>query len=579
MSVPNGRDRIALAGIWAPFLLLAHRFWFVSDDAFITFRYARNWVQGHGLRYNLGPNPPEEGFSNFLWVVVSAVFELLGRDPTFWVPLVSLSCGLVLLARVYRALQSLEIDRGVAFLSALVLACFPPFAVWGTGGLETMAFALAIFLTFDLLILRKDPAPVWAGVAGAAASLLRIEGVAWALLIAGLAFGSGLIEGRARSRLYRALGVYLAIVLAVFLAFFLARYRYYGLWFPNPVYTKIGFSSEVLLRGFRYVATFFLTFLTPFLVLPAAIVALSSRRAHHYPIVIMALAFPGYAIAVGGDWMTMGRFLVPGLAFYALLMGVALHWLYSRWPRLRPLAVLAVGSVIAVGLLPGWNFHLVPRTILARFRFMYFNPGFKTEYERWAAQNVKPGKAKLVGLALKRISQPGDSLVVGAIGAIGYYSELFIHDRFGLATREVALRPRGENEPIRAPGHDGKVSRSFFLHEHPTFLIHTVIEGDDLGRWVIEQANEWKTLLAGSLWRRYVPDLVELEGRPDAEAKVVVMVLRAIEEPPDDPASRVPRPERRRLRADRAEQLWNQFFERAKRLPGAHRPTAENGLG
>ena len=73
-------DRVALSGIWAAYLLLARHFWFVSDDAFITFRYARNWVGGHGLRYNLGEHPPVEGFSNFLWVVVSAVFEFLEWD-------------------------------------------------------------------------------------------------------------------------------------------------------------------------------------------------------------------------------------------------------------------------------------------------------------------------------------------------------------------------------------------------------------------------------------------------------------------------------------------------------------------
>ena len=42
------------------------------DDAFISFRYARNLVEGAGLVWNPG-EPPVEGYSNFLWVLLLAV--------------------------------------------------------------------------------------------------------------------------------------------------------------------------------------------------------------------------------------------------------------------------------------------------------------------------------------------------------------------------------------------------------------------------------------------------------------------------------------------------------------------------
>ena len=35
------------------------------DDAFISFRYAENWVSGHGPVYNAGERV--EGYTNFLW--------------------------------------------------------------------------------------------------------------------------------------------------------------------------------------------------------------------------------------------------------------------------------------------------------------------------------------------------------------------------------------------------------------------------------------------------------------------------------------------------------------------------------
>ena len=57
-----GRDWIAFVVAWIPYSLLTYRFWYNVDDAFISFRYAKNWAMGYGPRYNLGPQQPEEGY-------------------------------------------------------------------------------------------------------------------------------------------------------------------------------------------------------------------------------------------------------------------------------------------------------------------------------------------------------------------------------------------------------------------------------------------------------------------------------------------------------------------------------------
>ena len=49
---------LLFALVWLGYALLVRRFWFLADDAFISFRYARHWVEGEGLRYNLGGQPP-----------------------------------------------------------------------------------------------------------------------------------------------------------------------------------------------------------------------------------------------------------------------------------------------------------------------------------------------------------------------------------------------------------------------------------------------------------------------------------------------------------------------------------------
>ena len=99
------RDWLAFVAAWIPYSLLTYRFWYNNDDAFISFRYAKNWAMGYGVRYNLGVQPPEEGYSNFLWVAVCALIKYLGLDITFWAPMLSFAYGSLLLYVVFRTLR------------------------------------------------------------------------------------------------------------------------------------------------------------------------------------------------------------------------------------------------------------------------------------------------------------------------------------------------------------------------------------------------------------------------------------------------------------------------------------------
>ncbi|MHC4066890.1 MAG: hypothetical protein ACYSUI_20630, partial [Planctomycetota bacterium] len=61
-------------------LLHAAAYTFLTDDAFISFRYARNLSEGLGLVFNPGFERVE-GYSNFLWVVLLAGVNALGLAP------------------------------------------------------------------------------------------------------------------------------------------------------------------------------------------------------------------------------------------------------------------------------------------------------------------------------------------------------------------------------------------------------------------------------------------------------------------------------------------------------------------
>jgi arabinofuranosyltransferase len=544
------------AGIGLLYVLLAWRLWWLCDDAFISFRYAKNWVAGHGLRFNPAEVVPVEGYSNFLWVAVAAVVRLFRGEPCVWVPFVSLACGLVLLQRVHWTLgHRLGVAPLPAFLATLWLAALPPFALWASTGMETMPAALLLFLLFDRLVLRPVPAPLSAAAVALALSLIRIDGFAWVLMVIVLVVVFRLTR---QERQLGRIALALAIVSIGFGLYFWWRLTYYQAVFPNPVYLKTRLGADVLVRGLRYLGHYLLSHPATSVGLIAVAVALRRpKRPLVLPLVAMALAPWGYALVVGGDWMPMGRFLLPSLAFLALLVGEALQAWPRRLGRLLPVAALVV---VVIALLPAWNIHFVPRSVLASLKSTYSHRGYRTDAE-WLRMRVFVWRK--VGLALKRHSYEGDSIVVGAVGALGYYSELHVYDRLGLVNREVVewARRQGPSMMLRSPGHDFKVSRSFFLDARPTFLDFVVIRGDDVGEQARQYGRRWRKLHDGKLWLDYAPELIPLDDQPVSGAPQVLLVLRRIEEPPEAQGGSTDE-----TRASRAAAVWKAFFQRTLTL-------------
>src|SRR5438034_8934210 len=122
----------------------ALRLWWTSDDAYISFRYARNLVHGLGLVYNAGERV--EGYSNFLWTLWCALGLRLGCAPETWANVSSIACyaATLLLLGVHtrrRASRGTPPASGLASVvaafpwAALIGAAHREWAVVATGGL------------------------------------------------------------------------------------------------------------------------------------------------------------------------------------------------------------------------------------------------------------------------------------------------------------------------------------------------------------------------------------------------------------------------------------------------------------
>jgi len=95
----RGVVALALAAICAIYLAHVSMYDFISDDAFIALRYARNLIQGHGLVFN--PGERVEGFTTLLWVLLLAGVGSLGMDLLAWSRILGVRAGLFLFRLLY----------------------------------------------------------------------------------------------------------------------------------------------------------------------------------------------------------------------------------------------------------------------------------------------------------------------------------------------------------------------------------------------------------------------------------------------------------------------------------------------
>ncbi len=327
---------------------------FLCDDAFISFRYVRNLLAGHGLVFN--PGEYVEGYSNFLWVLeLAAVWGALGVPPEQAAPWLSAACTAATVGALLwwvARLPHLQ-HRGMTAWMALGLLCSSAtFAVWTSGGgLETRQFTLFIVLAVVCLSLYRDSRRglLAASLSLAAAALTRPEGP----LIAACCFGWFAVQRMAdtgrRNPDWRRL-LYLTAPFVILVgAHFLWRYSYYGEWLPNTYYAKHVRPWHE--SGFRYLRTAALE-TGLYLLIPLAAVAMRNRRrAAHDGIWALALLLVGvhmaYVLRIGGDY-----FEYRPLDFYqpllALPAAAGIVHLGSRIAARRWLRRFSPGSAVSV---------------------------------------------------------------------------------------------------------------------------------------------------------------------------------------------------------------------------------------
>ncbi len=240
--------------------------WFLTDDAFIAFRYVGNGQLGHGYTWNPPPFLPVEGYTSFLWVwLLDQAWSLTGVEPPRAANPMALLCsiGSVLLCafaaqRLWWSGKRAAPAGLVVGLALALLVSNTSFLTWSSSGLETALFDLLV-LAWVLALPAVAGRRGWLGVVALLAALLELcrpDG----LLFAGVTLGIPLVllwAGRRGARGLRADLVGL-LPLLIIPAHLLWRHASYGEWLPNTYYAKV--VEPWPTAGWRYLLSFVLEY-------------------------------------------------------------------------------------------------------------------------------------------------------------------------------------------------------------------------------------------------------------------------------------------------------------------------------
>jgi hypothetical protein len=313
---------------------------FVTDDALITLRYARQWANGHGITWNSGEDPVE-GFTNFSHVALGALALRLDLPALLCLRAFNVLSTFGLLLLTYDLARRAFDSRAWAAVAAVLVAIHPALSYWSVSGLETSAYACMLLLGIWALQTSKNGL---ACLAFLAASITRFEAPA-AVVVAVAAHA--LFAPRAqRGPRIRALLPWAVVFCVAYGGYFAWRYSYFGYPLSNSAYYKArGSAAGVLVHEFAKQNAVLLA-LVPF----APFRRLGTLG---WQLLGLLLVYVAGFYRVHPSVSYWHRFFLPVYA-PAVLLAVAASWRLWRVPA--PLRLTRYLSAALLAFVVAWDF-------------------------------------------------------------------------------------------------------------------------------------------------------------------------------------------------------------------------------
>lgn len=485
------RRRWTLFALLALSLLVLWRgwleFWFLTDDAFITFRYISNRQLGLGYVWNAPPFRPVEGYSNFLWMVLlDAVWSVLRIEPPAAANTLSLVCAGLATWRIWSWSSASTTSASLArpLLALGLLLSNRTFLTWSSSGLETSLFNLLLLLWFEQAWRHGDQRRGSPGFAllclwASLAALTRPDG----LLLFGATVVMALLPRTSRrgsAGWFAGAGLSLSLVPL----HLLWRRSTYGEWLPNTYYAKhVAPWPEA---GLKYLVSFVLEYgywacglaalgllfarfrrpsmglEKPSLFRPVAVATFLAHTAY-------------YVLRVGGDhfeYRVLSHWVpLLALAWATLLVGLSSVWLRVTALALSLLAALPIqwahwsASRVLTTRNQTWKLKVPVAPLLGSF-VAPLTEWFDTQ-QAWLIEHhvcMRHQEHKVFGEEQRRsyparqqVGSSGEDLPVIALTTVGVpgwaYPNVAVIDLFGLNDYVVARTPVSSDH-FRLMAHD-----------------------------------------------------------------------------------------------------------------------------
>jgi len=415
---------------------------YVEEDAFITFRIARQLAGGNGFVYNLGERV--DGTTTPLFTLLLTAWLKLDANIVLGARILDLAFELGTLLLVQQTLKYLGRSTAEQVGVLVLLAISSKLINMETQGMET---PLVLFLMAAAWYAQARGRAVWAGVLTGLLLLTRMDLFLWPLV---LAIATALTDWKAAVRLVLATA-------CIFLPWVIFSTAYFGSPIPYTITAKwvayIQFNHSPLINHFLKVVGYLTPFYVPFpdwrnalpvvLTLSVATAGAIQTRRERLLMILPAFVLLDVTRLVLTRATFANRYFIPALWMVLILAGLAAGrlWEYSRR---KPTAEKA-GMRAAI--------------LLALVAFVLL--GFAQASDSRLTQTYLNQQAlTAIGVWLHQHTSPGATVELEPLGYVGYYADRTMLDEVGLVTPAVvAMKLR------RIPGD------TYFSYLNPDFLV------------------------------------------------------------------------------------------------------------
>ena len=464
---------------------------FIQDDAYTSFRYVKNFVNGDGLVFN--PGERVEGYTNFLWVILLSLPMFLnklfplGLKIENIAQILSITFSCVAIIETYylsRIVVLHDSGRGSAASNIVVKLenLVPPFLMvysvpllyWGVSAMETSLFVSLSLLSIIVYLKNLSsgkPNKIFIAVS-VLNSLLRPEGtfcfgmiMLHQFLTSFLSPNDKTFSDRFRSSLDKKLLTEISFYSIPIIIYVCFRLIYYGYPLPNTYYAKTEFTAAFITRGWNYFWNFAKSNLLfgTLLFLPLVLLGLRELRSKISLLYGFTICWIVAIVIIGGDVLPIQRFFLPVMPIIFILITKSvshlIHKAVIKSKVFRNLSRLVCFSAIVTWGIFVYN-NQYPEMLIKRA----YESGLVSKmkvYASWVKHQMEINNRKM-------------KVAMSTIGAFSFYSDAHVIDLVGLTDSYVAHHPlevNGIDDELPVLWKERHYNAQYVLSEKPDYII------------------------------------------------------------------------------------------------------------